>query len=269
MLKQIKDEICDAIEELFLTASQTNYIAFILLIARAEKQQGLKSKCGTDYVTEYPLDIYFDETRTCYYINYLRKNYSKEGYHYQKESAIEDITTELTIYSHIWDSDYFMKSLYRFAAIIDGQGYLWDNFLPEKNIHEHFIKNVISVFKQRELKIGGILDKCYKSSIRNAFAHSRYFVDTDTRELSIRPKVGFMNYSFEEFQDIFLHAVILMNKMENYQEINHNRAAEKRTAITEPFFTPDGVKVQVYGRMVEHGDTLTPELHIVKVKEQN
>lgn len=59
----------------------------------------------------------------------------------------------------------------------------------------------------------------------------------------IQPKSGYERFTFEDFQEKFLYSVILMNKMENYQELNHNLAAEKDTALTEPFLTPDGVRV--------------------------
>ena len=243
MIREIQDEICEAIEELYFAAAKADYIAYILLIARAEIQPGLKKLCGTDCVTNYQMDIYLDETRTKFYLDYLKKNYSREGYSYQSEDTVNDITAEMTIYSHIWDSDYFMKSLYRFAAILSGNGYLWEDVLPTQRIHEHFTQNVIDVFRQKGLKIGDILEKSYKSSIRNAFAHSRYNIDVETRQVHIRPRCGYETFTFEEFQKVFLYAAILMNKMENYQEMNHNRAAEKVTAITEAFLTPDGVNV--------------------------
>ena len=133
-------------------------------------------------------------------------------------------------------------------------------------MHKHFSENVIQPVKQKSLKIGSLLEKVYKSSLRNAFAHSCYSIETNERKLRIWPKSsGYETYTFDEFQQIFLYSVILMNKMENYQELNHNKAAERNNAITEAFDTPDGVKVQVYGRMVERGDIVTPELRMVKV----
>lgn len=266
MIRDIQDEICEAIEELYFEASQVDYIAYILLIGRFEIQPGLKVHCGTDCVSNYQMDIYRDETRSQFYLDYLRQNYSKDGFHYQDGNAVNDITKELTIYSHLWDSDYFMKSLYRFAAIISGRGYLWKDVLPTREVHKHFSENVIQPFKQKSLIIGSLLEKVYKSSLRNAFAHSCYSIETDERKLRIWPKSsGYETYTFDEFQQIFLYSVILMNKMENYQELNHNKAAERNNAITEAFDTPDGVKVQVYGRMVERGDIVTPELRMVKV----
>lgn len=267
MIEDIQEEICLAIEQVYETISNEDYNAFILLIGRAEIQKGLKAIVGTDCVMEYMMDIYFDETRSQYYLNYFNKNYSKEGYDYPKECAVKDITTELTIYSHMWDSEYFMKSLFRIGAIIAGKGYLWENVLPTKNVHKNFRDNVITPLKDHGMKLGDILETAYHSSIRNAFAHARYLIDLSARRIYIRPNSGRESFSFGDFQQIFLYSAILMNKMENYQEMNHNIAANKNTALTEPFLTPDGVLVQVYGKMLQRGDELLPEFRLVRITE--
>lgn len=265
LVSKVLDEVCDAIEEAFDSICKADYNAFILFIGRAEIQRGLKAIVGTDCVMEYMLDVYYDETRADYYLDYLRKNYSRDGYNYDGSTGANDVTTVLTIYSHLWESSYFMKSLYRISGIIQGKGYLWENVLPTHDVHKHFHENVVEPLKEKGMKLGTIIEKGYKSSIRNAFAHSLYTVDVKSRELYIRPKSGYEKFTFEEFQERFLYSVILMNKMENYQELNHNLAAEKDTALTEPFMTPDGVKVQVFGKMVERGEELRPEFRIVKV----
>lgn len=265
MIQEIQDEICSAIEQVYDAISKVDYNAFILLIGRAEVIPGLKEIQGTDCVIEYMGDIYFDETRSKYYLDYLKKNYSQEGYDYPIDSAIEDLTSELTIYSHLWDSDYFMKSLYRIAAIIYGRGYLWESVLPTRDVHIHFRDNVIIPLKEGGFKLGIILEKVYKSSIRNAFAHSRYTIDETIRRIEIRPRSGVEFYSFADFQQLFLYSAILMNKMENYQEMNHNNAARRESALTSPFFTPDGVKVQVLGKMISRGNEMNPEFRMVRI----
>ncbi|MBO4843955.1 MAG: hypothetical protein J5490_05120 [Bacteroidales bacterium] len=267
MIRDIQNEICGAIEEAYDVISKRDYNAFILLIGRAEIQKGLKAIVGTDLVMEYKWDIYLDETRSQFYINYLNKNYSRDGYDYPQETAINDITTEMIIYSHLWDSNYFMKSLYRIAAIIAGKGYIWESVLPNREVHIHFRDNVIKPLKDNKLRLGDIIEKAYHSSIRNAFAHSRYHIDLCTRRIDIRPKSGYNSFSFKEFQQIFLYSSILMNKMENYQEMNHNEAARKNTALTEPFLTPDGVKVQVFGRMIQRGEEQYPEFRLARIIE--
>ena len=39
--------------------------------------------------------------------------------------------------------------------------------------------------------------------------------------------------------------------------------------ITESFFTPDRVKVQVYAKMVDRAGQTYPEFRLVKIKEDN
>ena len=57
MIKEIQEEICLAIEQVYETISKMDYNAFILLIGRAEIQQGLKAIVGTDCVIEYMIDL--------------------------------------------------------------------------------------------------------------------------------------------------------------------------------------------------------------------
>jgi hypothetical protein len=71
---------------------------------------------------------------------------------------------------------------------------------------------------------------------------------------------------FEEFQKMFLQSVELMNLMENALELNHIEAAKINGALTEPFRTPEGVEVQVYGQMAKRGSMILPEFRLVKIK---
>ena len=212
LVSKVQAEVCEAIEEAFDAISRADYIAFILFIGRAEIQRGLKAIVGTDCVMEYMLDIYYDETRSDYYLDYLRRNYSRDGFSYDGSNGVNDLTAELTIYSHLWESSYFMKSLYRISAIIQGKGYLWENVLPTQDVHKHFHENVVEPLREKGLKLGTIIEKGYKSSIRNAFAHSLYTIDAKSRELYIRPRSGYEKFTFEEFQERFLYSVVLMNK---------------------------------------------------------
>lgn len=48
---------------------------------------------------------------------YLNRNYSRNGFSYEGNEGIDDMHIELMIYSHLWDSSYFIKSLMRMASI--------------------------------------------------------------------------------------------------------------------------------------------------------
>lgn len=45
MVREIQNEVCAAIEEIYDVACKTDYNAYILLIGRAEILQGLKANC--------------------------------------------------------------------------------------------------------------------------------------------------------------------------------------------------------------------------------
>ena len=115
--------------------------------------------------------------------------------------------------------------------------------------------------------MGRIVEKGYSTDIRNAFAHSLYSINKESRTIAIRPKRGFSTISFEEFQKKFLYSVILMNRMQNALELNHERACQLNGCLTEPFLTPDGVKVQILAEIVKRGNIMHPEFKMIRIVE--
>ena len=51
-------------------------------------------------------------------------------------------------------------------------------------------------------------------------------------------------------------------------ERHHDLACEKNTALTNALTTPDGIDVQIYGRMVKRGKRILPEFSIVKIIQE-
>jgi hypothetical protein len=267
MIKEIYNEVIDVIEESFETIMKKDYVSYILYIGRADMIPGLRTHVGTDCVVDYKLDRYYDKTREAFYLHYLGRNYSREGFHYEGESGIDDLSVEMMIYCHLWDSSYFLKSLYRLAAILDDKGYQWNPNVPENGKYNFIKNNIISPLQAKNIHLGNLVAKAFDSNIRNAFAHSLYDVDVEAREIYTRTKQGNRTYTFDEFQNIFLYSVILMNKLQYYLEMNHDDAGTKNNALTNAFFTPDGLKVQVYGQMINRAGKLYPEFRLVKIKE--
>ena len=117
--------------------------------------------------------------------------------------------------------------------------------------------------------MGDIVEKSFNTIFRNAFAHSLYNIDVETRKIYTRTKEGLKTFSFEDFQCCFLNSAILMNRLQNILEQNHINFAKTDTILTDPFETPDGILVYVKGVMVERGGELFPEFRLVKtVKDE-
>ncbi len=269
MLKEIIEEVSQVLDESFASIARNDYNSFILYIGRADIIPELKSLTGTNCVIDYQLDRYHDETREAFYLRYLNRNYKNEGFKYEGESGIDDLSIEMMIYCHLWDSEYFLKSLYRLSRILCNNGYEWDCKFPERGKYEFIKSHIIQPLKDKGLSLGNIVVNAYDSNIRNAFAHSLYNVEVESRKIYTRTKQSNKTYTFDEFQRLFLYSVILMNKLENYLETNHNEACKKNSAITNAIDTPDGVKVQVYASMISRGGQQYPQLRLVKIKETN
>lgn len=265
MVKEIINQVSSSIDEVFEQMAKEDFTSFILLVGRADIVPGLSSYAKTDCVIDYQLDRYYDETREGFYLRYLNRNYSKEGFKYDGESGVDDLSIELMIYMHLWDSMYFLKSLARIAAIVDCKGYLWKPNIPENGKYNFVQNNIVKPLKDNNLAIGGFIEQAYSSDIRNAFAHSLYTIDKDSKKIYFRPKTRQIIFSFDEFQDKFLKSVVLMNILHNALELNHNKFASQNTVLTPPFFTPDNVKVQIKGVMQKRGDTDYPEFRLVRV----
>ena len=104
-----------------------------------------------------------------------------DGFNYQGETGIDDLSIEMMIYTHLWSSDFFLKSLLRLSNIVAGNGYLWELETPERGFHTRMQNEVIAPLKSANLKLGEILESTYSTVIRNAFAHSLYNVDVESK----------------------------------------------------------------------------------------
>ena len=76
IIKEIIEEILQAIEDSFVTIAKYDYISYILYIGRADVIPELKAHFGTSCVIDYQPDRYYDETRELFYLHYLNRNYS-------------------------------------------------------------------------------------------------------------------------------------------------------------------------------------------------
>ena len=179
MLRKIVDEVEFAVDEAINALAEKDYNAFILFIGRADVMPMLKTNTGSECIIDYQLDRYYDETREAFYIRYLNRNYKREGFNYSGEQGIDDLSIEMMIYTHLWASMCFLKSIYRIAYALSGNGYAWNPPIPEYGKYKFMKNEVIAPLKDGGYMIGDVLNKGYKSSIRNAFAHSLYTVDKE------------------------------------------------------------------------------------------
>ena len=172
LLQDIEYEVSSAIEEALVTLSKISQPNFCLLIARAGVDPMLESIGKSRYVMDNAKDVYHDETRQQFYLNYLNTNYRKGVLNYTEKDGLDKLYIEMMIYSHLWDSQRFLKDIYRIATMIVGKPYDWDLDLEDGLSFTRMKEEIIDLLKASGIRLGTIIESAYSSHIRNSFAHS-------------------------------------------------------------------------------------------------
>ena len=270
-LRKIEYEVSCAIEEALVALCDISQPNFCLLIARAGVEPKLESIGKSRYVMDNTMDVYHDETRQQFYLNYLNSNYRKGVLNYNEKDGLDKLYVEMMIYSHLWDSQRFLKDIYRIATMIADKQYDWELDLEDGLSYTIMRDEIITPLKARGLKLGDIIDSSYSSHIRNSFAHSLFDIDIHSRTIHLRSKhikkSGDSILTFDSFQDKFLHSIFLCYCLTNIIENYRLEAAKANTAITDVFSAPGGRKMQVFGKVLENEGKLYPRFRGVFVTE--
>lgn len=128
------------------------------------------------------------------YSNYIesqsRKDYFKDyDENKEKQATFEFmLQLELMIYLKFWESELMLKKLYQLSTLAQGKDYDWhftvsDDDSPQLIIREKIRDSII----EKCPKYYSLLKTIYQSQIRNAAAHSKYYI--------VGQKLGFLNYN--------------------------------------------------------------------------
>lgn len=262
LLREMENEVSSAIVEALVTLSKISQPNYCLLIARAGVLPMLENIGKSRYVMDNAMDVYHDETRQQFYLNYLNANYRKGVLNYSEKDGLDKLYVEMMIYSHLWDSQRFLKDIYRISSMIAGKPYDWELDLEDGLSYNQMRDEVIAPLKEKGLKLGHLIDLSYSSHIRNSFAHSLFDIDIQSKKIQLRSKHikkhEDSTLTFDSFQDKFLHSIFLCYCLTNIIEECRLEAAKANTAITDVFLTPDGRKMQLFGEVLKSKGKLYP-----------
>lgn len=253
MIIENQIEIAEAIGQVFDYCIANNHDDFVLYLAHPEYQSNWFSTGKSMVLMDSSIDALKDESREKFYIRYLRRNYNKEGFCYDGEEGVDDLHIELMIYTHIWESTYFFKQLYRLANIVQGNGYVW-NVDPRLSRHKVITKSIIPFFRDKNLKLGDLVEKAYSSYLRDSFAHSEYTIDESAKKIYLfntsRNKADKGNniVSWSEFQQKFMKSIQLCYWLNHCILLTRLNFA-KANVVTHLLIIPDGRKIQVLAKM--------------------
>lgn len=237
--KEVKDAITSTLDGLKASARE-NYILFLANGDYRKELDNASSKLNPN-VIDYQGYLHRDETRLNFLASFLKAFYSFPKVKLtlwgkflslfnpslrksiSEEKVINDdelrMNMEFMVYSHTWESENFLKDLYRLAILVDTGNYEWNVEVPPMGKHD-FIRNKIrDTFKKNNNPLSDIITKGFHTSIRNAFAHSQYYFNTHSKTIWLDNYNGepweLKSLSFDEWSKRFVYSTLLTYYMLN------------------------------------------------------
>jgi hypothetical protein len=190
----IDREVIDALNNALDHIRANSPENYILFLAEGEHKPTYANQKFNPNVIDNREDKYKDETRRKFFVQFLQTFYAFPTGTEHTDDNEQRMHMELMVYSHIWESDPFLKKLFRLAKIFNGDPYPWQVNIPAMGKH-NFVRNEIrDVFRQQGHGLNQVITNGFHSSIRNAFAHSQYSFDENGR------RIWFDNYNGEVWE---------------------------------------------------------------------
>lgn len=226
--RQIKIEVETAVNELFQKAkenqSNNDYYLFLCIAQYIKAYEEIDDV--NPYTIDYRVDGYNDELRLNTLIDYINHQYSFQGANTVDTGF--SITLELMMYSHMWESKPVLKQLKRLVDLVESESYNWDIEVPDMSKHTFIREEIRDKFQAKNLKIHEVITKGYHSQLRNAFAHSDYYLDFETPKIDLlnykEPSWQIKNIKFDDWTERFCYTFILSYAL-------HNKFQEERRSL--------------------------------------
>lgn len=140
---------------------------------------------------------------------------------------------ELMIYLRFWETDRLLTKLYHYTQLALGKSYNWQYELPtgsDRHTWRIIIEQIRNPLETVCPKYFALLQKMYRSQIRNAVAHSQYYITGHN--------IGFNNYEagtyadltqkpFDWWEEIFHLVILFYNELIRQDQEMNERAKQQ------------------------------------------
>jgi len=183
----VKSQISTEILKYMANVRDKNQSHYIMFLSNCRYEPLLENNllAKSPYTTDNYKDVFADESRIKFLIDYLKLFYSFPGG--EKTSVNEEHAThiELMIYTHIWESRPFLRRLLTLSHLLTDKPYNWNPIIPDYNLSDFITSTISKSFKDSGSELSSIINSGYNQQLRNAFAHSEYEIDSRMNKLRI------------------------------------------------------------------------------------
>lgn len=231
--KKFEPIVLEAVDELFKHCidKEVNENDFLVFLENGHYDEKLIGTGNYPFVIGQGVAGLKDYDRMAFvqtFANIPFEKHYNETDHLQEKFDIRRNSTALSmmVYVHFWESKVFLRRLRLLAMFCEGHEYDWKLIVKPTNTYS-FIKNKIrEVFKNKNLKIYSIIKDAYKSQLRNAFAHSDYYLSDNKVYLEnydSSDKWSIPYISFEDFDEIIIKTLMIhhaiTSKTDDYRKL--------------------------------------------------
>ncbi|MGD9492003.1 MAG: hypothetical protein AB7V36_01465 [Bacteroidales bacterium] len=183
----VKSHISTEILKYMANVRDKNQSHYIMFLSNCRYEPLLENNllAKSPYTTDNYKDVFADESRIKFLIDYLKLFYSFPGG--EKTSVNEEHAThiELMIYTHIWESRPFLRRLLTLSQLLTDKPYNWNPIIPDYNLSAFITSTIAKSFKDCGSELSSIINNGYNQQLRNAFSHSEYEIDSRMNKLRI------------------------------------------------------------------------------------
>lgn len=213
---EIFNEIETVTEKLYTELRLKFPERYVMFLADCEYEQKYEGTKIHPYIIDSADDRFKDTSRTKFLVDFLKTYYSFPLEQNEIDNDELRIQIELMIYTHIWESKAHLKMLNRLAHLLNGEEYNWGVNVPDMSKHEFIRIDTRDTFNKCLPSMSEIIKKGYHSSLRNAFAHSEYSLDTinNVNRINLYNYKGNENWelkmvTFDHWSERFIYSALL------------------------------------------------------------
>ncbi len=243
-LLRLKPEIDKTLDELFdvVKSNQQNEQDLLLIIINGfyEKSLEKNGKLSPFVFGTGGWSYYADSDQYFFYDSYRgtinetpRDKYFKDYDENDKKQAEYRflLHIELMVYLKFWESEQTLKRLYQLSRLAQNKSYDWQFLLTKDDSRHELIREKIrDGIKNVCPKYYKLLKDIYLSQIRNAAAHSQFYI--------LYQSLGFTNYNpknapltqekFIDWEDRFHKLILLQDGILKRLNVNHKEYVDKQ-----------------------------------------
>lgn len=236
-----------AIDELFDAAYQNQKFEndLVLILANGTKtnypEETLKRLKISNYQIGHDLVHFRYSTFFDFFTQYKRLRDGEEYDAIQDKQVYDEtmVQMQLLAYMKFWETDLILKRLYNLSKLAQEEEFIWD--IPQKELNERrrLVKDEIqNPVEELCPKFYDFIEDVYSRQLRNAIAHSQYYIMYDNITLTNKEENKYYKLnaiSFERWDKIFTKVILMHNLMvdnfNKYHDLYVKKAESKHNGL--------------------------------------